>query len=191
MKENNSISILLTLWIFVWVYDLVFALPDNFLIVVLIGWLVTILAILKWSFNSSSNLYIRIASVIVIGFVIFATFGNALDFLTANSPKFDERYQRIILIIVQSVLASIFTAVLVAVPLVSIHRSHVLSIIILACLPTIILQLNSILNISLTFKLVILFEIVFRVLAIWCACLLATWSIKMSKSSRTGSIGVE
>jgi|SaaInlLV_10m_DNA_4_1040232.scaffolds.fasta_scaffold08079_3 hypothetical protein len=167
-------SILITVWLFVWLYDLVFMLPDNIHLLVAIGWIITIYASYKWR-DMGHNTYSKIGSIAVLAFVIFATFGFAIETLVDISPRFDSKYQNIILVLVQSVIASFFTSVIVAIPLVSVHRNQLFYVVLLASVPIIFIQIHGMYSSeSLASKLILGFEIIFRVLAVWLVCVLAS-----------------
>ena len=178
-------TFVVTLWLLLAIYDTAAGLPDQLHTIVAIGWLIVVASTAKWFSVIQSTTYTKIAGLVISAFVIFVSFGQVIDFLAEISPKFDQRYQNILLVLTQSIVASIFTALVISVPLASIYRTKLLLVVLLSSSPIIIFQVHGIATSESTAaKLILLFEIIFRVIAVWGLCVLASKALT-NQTTRT------
>ena len=185
MSKNKIASLVGTAWLSVWVYDLVFKLPDVTHPVVGVGWVLTLLALYKWPLHDASNVYLKSISVVVLAFVLFGGFGSLVGVLSAYSPALELKYQKILLIMGQSILASLVLAFLVSIPLASIHKRNILFVVILVCIPITLVQLHGMYASStVTARLILGFEIIFRFITVLGASVLAHKALT-NQSTRT------
>ncbi len=185
MNRDLIANILATVWLVVWMYDLSFQLPEYLHPFVALGWGATMFASLKWKFIDTKNIYLKLVSLGVLAFVILISFGAALDYLAGISPKLEDRNHAIMLLLLQSIAASIFTAVVVFLPLISIYQRNLFVIVLLASLPTILIHCHGIyFSESLITKLILGLEILFMQLVIWIVCKIAC-KVRTNHCSRT------
>jgi hypothetical protein len=185
VSKNKLANYGSTIWLSIWLYDLAFGLPDLTHVVVFVGWVITVLALLKWPLHHTSNLYLKATSVVVLAFVLFGAFGALAGVLSDLSPVLELKYQKILLIIFQSILSSVIVAPLVAIPVASIYERNILLVVILSCTPITLVQLHGMYaSTTLTGKVILGFEIVFRFIAVFVASELAHKALT-NQSTRT------
>jgi hypothetical protein len=179
-------NIVSAFWLLIAIYDIAVGLPDGLHAIVAIGWLIVVGVTIKWASIIHSTVFVKFSGLFIAAFVIFVSFGQAIDFLAGVSPKFDQRYQNIILVLAQSIVASIFTAAVISVPLVAVYRKYILGVVLLVSAPIIIFQVHGIVTSGkVATQLILAFEITFRIVAVWVGCSLA--SKALTKAS-TGQI---
>lgn len=174
MNQRIIQNILVAVWLALSAYDTVIGIPEYMLLAVFMSWLFSVAVAIKWASEIRITKFSKYAGLPVLAFAIFISFGMAIDFLTEISPELDEQYQRVVLVILQLILASIFSAVIVFAPLVVFYRKNFIFVVFMVCAPVIIFHAHSITTrVKFTTQLILSFEIVSMVLIICGSCVLA------------------
>ena len=179
-KINSQITktALAIYWALYFAYDIYFDESFSSAEVAVVSWLVTCYLAARWGSESSSSYFVKIITVIASAASIMISFVYYADQTWNIFPETGALYQVVALILLQTILASIFAGLVAAFPLAAMFQRGLLPAVLLACAPVMAIQIEAVLTgEQLTTRLLLLFEVVFLPIAVW---RIADWSQELT-----------
>ena len=172
MNPRNIQLMLVTLWLAIVIYDLAIWLPDWSFVPVQLFWIATVVATVLWSARlPPANIYVIFSSLCVVTFVVFVSYAQTISFLDSVSLQAEFGMHKIIWLIMESVIASGLIALITSPVLAVIFCKNFFILAILVSLPLSAFQVYDLPS-KLAGQAILVFEIFFRVFALWIGCII-------------------